>query len=285
MKNLFKAGAAALALTLSGGSAAANEFYIGVFGGFAFPTNDLELRNSTFWTGNRMGNYFSSSTTRTAIFQQSVTTAWQGELEGGWVVGAALGYYLNENLRIEFEEAYRRFSIEGSARGQDTSRAHLRLFDGGSFTGTFDVTEQAAFDAEADGSRSAWSLMANLWHDFDLGSVTPFVGAGVGIAYVDQEFEALELPATSSATLCDRPDPYPDACLAPAPVHRIHETGGTWAFAYQAAAGLGWDLGDSAILSAQYRFFGTAEPEIGNGQNSIQSHEILLGINIPFDRR
>ena len=51
--------------------------------------------------------------------------------------------------------------------------------------------------ALSDGEVSAFSLMANVWYDIDLGNspITPFLGAGVGMAKVDVEHRGAMTPA------------------------------------------------------------------------------------------
>jgi len=288
MKHMLKASAATIALTISASTSptwADDNFYIGLFGGLSLSGGELKASTSAFFSGNRIGQYFNSLTTRTNIFRQSQTTTWADDLDNGWIIGGALGYDLAHGPRIEIEEAYRHNGSSGSGRGREVASAHMRLFDGNSFTGSFDPIEIDAFDAGFDSTRTVWSLIANIWLDFEMGPVTPFVGGGLGLAFIDMTYAATELPDDFIGPVsCDRPDPYPDQCTAADAIpHEITINDNSWALAYQAGAGLAWALNDSSILSAQYRYFGTSEADLGNQENALDSHEILFGINIHFN--
>ena len=82
----------------------------------------------------------------------------EGELDNdeGFVVGAAVGYQLPHNVRIEGEVSYR--EVDSTAFASTGSTVVIS-------------------DPET------WSVMANAYYDFDLNSAfTPFVGLGVGAA-------------------------------------------------------------------------------------------------------
>ena len=263
----------------------AGDFYVGLFGGLSMPGGELEARTTISATGSNIGAYFSSLTMRTAIYQRTHISEWRSDLENGWVIGASLGYDLANGPRIEAEETYRQYTSVSRGSSRAISRAHMRLYDSGAFTGTFDPIEQRNFDAENDSSKSIWSLMANVWWDFDAGALTPFVGGGLGVAFVDLEYSATEIASDFVGPVtCDRPDPYPDQCSTALPLAQLTVTDNSMALAYQVGAGVGWEVNESAILSAQYRYFGTLEPELANGQNGTESHEFLLGVNFPFQR-
>jgi opacity protein-like surface antigen len=72
----------------------------------------------------------------------------------GYVGGIALGYKLNNSVRLEAEVAYRRNKIKTSF---EDKKVHVAY--------------------------ETYSVMANLYYDFNIGSdLTPYLGAGVGYA-------------------------------------------------------------------------------------------------------
>lgn len=73
----------------------------------------------------------------------------------GYVGGIALGYKLNNSVRLEAEVAYRRNKMKTST--EDNKKVHV------------------AFET--------YSVMGNLYYDFNMGGEwTPYIGAGVGYA-------------------------------------------------------------------------------------------------------
>jgi outer membrane autotransporter protein len=110
--------------------------YISVFGGYAFGT-----------TAN--GHY-------------SDTTTFDLPLNGGYLVGGALGMNVAPNLRAEVEVSYASHDVTG------TLTLHRAIGD---------VTTTAT------GGLNTLYLLGNLWYDIDTGSgFTPYLGAGVGAA-------------------------------------------------------------------------------------------------------
>ena len=125
------------------------------------------------------------------------------------------------------------------------------------------------------GSLILVGAMANLWFDIDTGGspLMPFLGGGVGVGQItldsrtDAEFSGVsvdqEFPASSAE-----------------------------AFAFQAGAGLGYDLGAGLALRIGYRLFGTTETQLAwNALDSdtddvlkaeILLHNIDLGISYQF---
>lgn len=113
----------------------------------------------------------------------------------------------------------------------------------------------------AGGDVNTWSLMANAIYDFNrAGPFHPFLGAGIGAAHHDSDATVGGVSAYS---------------------------GDEWAFAYQAFAGVGYDLNDTWSLKAQYRYFGTADYDVttpaGTGlEAEYDSHAVLIGFTVRF---
>ncbi|MEK0084147.1 outer membrane protein [Benzoatithermus flavus] len=161
------------------------------------------------------------------------------DLEEAPVFGGAIGYRFT----------YARLELNGSYRKYDVDKVHAEgLRSGG------------------DGEATSVVGLVNLFIDPDLGlPVHPFVGGGVGAAYVEVD------------TGNDSPLEVDD------------EAG---AFAWNLSAGLTWDITPSVALSASYRYLrlaGTdfsadlAGIDIGDVDvDDVVSHEVLLGLRYTF---
>jgi len=120
----------------------------------------------------------------------------------------------------------------------------------------------------SDGEAQVWSLMANLWYDFDFMGLNPdgintFFGGGVGVAQLDLEYNA------SMGT-------YFGGTIG----YGLDDSG--IGFAYQLGAGIGFDMGNGMMLSAQYRWFGTSDIDLGATDMRVESHNALIGLQIPL---
>ena len=106
--------------------------------------------------------------------------------------------------------------------------------------------------------------MANLWYDFDLGNnFFTTIGGGLGAANLNLEYNAA-MPTYFGGTA----------------LYSLDDSG--WGFAYQLGAGLGYDLGGGMTLSAQYRYFATTDIDVGQTDLAVQSHNVIVGLNIPL---
>ena len=118
-------------------------------------------------------------------------------------------------------------------------------------------------DLGASGDVYAVAGMVNAYYDFDLGSPwTPYVGGGVGGAVVG--FDGVDTQALGEFS--------EDEDLV---------------FAFQAAAGIGYEFTDNLTLYGGYRFFGTTEPELEDGagtgfDSEFYSHSIEVGLRYTF---
>jgi opacity protein-like surface antigen len=106
---------------------------------------------------------------------------------------------------------------------------------------------------EGEDTLSTLSLMLNGYYDFQTGSaLTPYVGAGIGWARHDID----------DADVDDS------------------------VFAYQATLGVCWALNDTMALDFAYRYFATADPEFGDGEDAQEleydSHNLTAGIRYKF---
>jgi OOP family OmpA-OmpF porin len=134
----------------------------------------------------------------------------------GYNLGGALGYDMGK-FRVEGEITYRSVDI--------------------------DTVNGVSFPLDA--SLSALTFMANGYYDFEMDSLTPYIGVGLGVA--DSEIEVSGFSAVSETD-----------------------------FAYQFMAGLAFNVSKTAYLTAGYRFFVISETDAPN------SHEFTLGARFMF---
>jgi len=121
--------------------------------------------------------------------------------------------------------------------------------------------------------------MANVWYDFDMGDspIKPFVGGGIGFAHATLDYNLTANTGISNSA------------------YGLFGTGGyayagngeesDWGFAYQLGAGIGYDLGNGLMLSAQYRYFNTSGMDLSPGGQidvDLESHNFLVGISVPI---
>jgi len=91
-------------------------------------------------------------------------------------------------------------------------------------------------------------VMANVMYDFAAGSViTPYVGAGAGIAFVDG-----------------------DSSL------------GSTQFAYQGIIGLGWNVDTNFRVNLDGRYYGTTNPSVGGTSWTNNNFTVMLGLQFKF---
>jgi outer membrane protein OmpA-like peptidoglycan-associated protein len=91
-------------------------------------------------------------------------------------------------------------------------------------------------------------VLANVMYDFAAGSViTPYVGAGAGIAFVDG-----------------------DSSL------------GSTQFAYQGIIGLGWNVDTNFRINLDGRYYGTTNPSVGGTTWTNNNFTVMLGLQYKF---
>ena len=91
-------------------------------------------------------------------------------------------------------------------------------------------------------------ILANLLYDFAPGStITPYIGAGAGIGFVD-----------SNASL------------------------GSTVFAYQGIVGLGWNVDTNFRVNLDGRYYGTSNPTVNGVGWTNNNFSVMLGLQIKF---
>ncbi|MFO7606659.1 MAG: outer membrane beta-barrel protein [Desulfurivibrionaceae bacterium] len=110
-----------------------------------------------------------------------------------------------------------------------------------------------------DGDVNSMALMGNFFVDFNYGAaVTPFVGAGIGVANVEYELDSITgIP--------------------------LNVSDDDTVFAYQAALGVAFSISETAKIDLSYRYFATADPEFdGNNEIEYATSNIMAGFRVNF---
>jgi len=112
-----------------------------------------------------------------------------------------------------------------------------------------------------DGDISGFAFMANAWYDIDTGTNwIPYLGGGVGVARVsaDVSFAGIEI-ADDSDTV----------------------------FAWQIGGGVGYEVSPGIVVSADYRYLATTDPEFEDALGAkfdaeYSSHNIMISVRGHF---
>jgi len=230
--------------------------------------------------------------------------------DDGFVVGGAIGWDFGNGWRSELEVAYRNHDLEDASVQGSFSRAYTHYdtlksyyyfatyqytaityvglntitrtgyIFANSFTtqsGKSNFGTTGAVNGSAGGELDTWSFMMNVWYDFDFGDspIHPFIGGGIGFAHAALDFNmgVTGLPNTLAGL------------FGTTASYRGNGEATDWGFAYQAGAGLGYDLGNGMMLSAQYRYFNTGAMDLSLADQievNLESHNFLVGLNIPL---
>ncbi|MDH3596092.1 MAG: porin family protein [Rhodospirillales bacterium] len=104
--------------------------------------------------------------------------------------------------------------------------------------------------SDFSGDISSWAFMANGYYDFQTGTNwVPYIGGGIGFANVEID---------SGGSDDDN------------------------VFAYQAGVGVAYEITPQLAVSLDYRFFGTADPEIFGDKLDYLNSTIMTGLRYTF---
>ena len=143
-------------------------------------------------------------------------------MDTGWAAGGVVGY----------DFVGPRFELEGIYRQN---------------TGTGTVAFPSGF-ANVRGRINQVAVMANLLYDFLPGAmITPYIGAGAGVAFVDPSLSA-------GCTMCSTQ------------------------FAYQGILGLGWNVDQNFRINLDGRYYATTNP----GSYTNNNLGVMLGVTFKF---
>ncbi len=219
------------ALALTSPAQAARPYYVSVMGGANF------LQDNSF--------HAVTSPTFSAD-----TLAFHPNSDTGFIVAATVGMHLDQvlsGLRVEAEGAYRKNNVKGTWQSN---------------TGTPTLISSGTLDYD----HSTWSVLANAWYDFNVGSaLKPYVGGGIGWAET-------RLKGTYKGL------------SAPNPNFDFSNDG----FAWQAGAGVNYALTPNIDVGIGYRYFSGPDVTVGSsfGANSaagsISSDNQSVLVNLTF---
>lgn len=196
----------------------------------------------------------------------SSTPAFDADMEVGSNVAiyGAIGRYYQNGFRGEIEFATRTQEVEEIPG------------DGLGFAG---------FPSSSDlGDLTVSTLMLNVYKDFAFdasGLLHPYVGAGIGAAYVRPEFDNISSPTAAEAG-------------GPSFSNRVIVADKDYVAAAQAMAGITYDFTDNMVVDLRYRYLKTGEVDYGGYVNSPQNdyiadlsteydaHEIVAGFRWNF---
>lgn len=153
--------------------------------------------------------------------------------ETGYVIEGAVGYAHGSGFRGELAIGYRE--------------------------NDFDEVDVGSASADLDGDISAFTTLVNGYYDFNLGrfgaegaaaNLTPFIGAGIGLAVLDTDGD-----------LGDEDDTV---------------------FAYQAIAGISYAFTPSVAVTMSYNYLGTSESDFDGIDADYNSHNVMAGLRFTF---
>ena len=229
-RQILLASAAVAGLSLVNAAAAsANQWYVSVAGG---------------------ANWADDSSFSVATVPSSSTTyAFANDVATGFVFTGAVGMNLDQylkGLRGEVELGYR----ENNVRGAWTT-----------FT-----TSSGTYSGVADYQHSTFSVMANVWYDFQVAGLNPYIGGGIGWANGELDGRFTHSTSTTHSLSAE-------------------ESG----FAFQLGAGLTMDIQPGLKANIGYRYFEGPDISLGAphpsdnplaGDIENQNHSVTVGLNV-----
>ncbi len=165
-------------------------------------------------------------------------------------------------LKVENTAAY---ALSG-ALGYDFGSVRFEIETSGhaSSVNTFSRLADGKMQKGSEGELSSFAVLANLYYDFkQRGKYTPYIGAGVGAAYV--EFDDYGTDANPNI---------------------LSDNGS--GLAYQGIAGFEYELHERIGITAEYRYFATSDIEMTTtlGSNPVdvpyRNHSLLAGLRMKF---
>ncbi len=222
-----------LAIAISNISYADSNFYVDLKGGY-----DFSIQNSTV-SSNSNPLAFKGDEIPGVYEFQNVT--WKNNFEGGFDAAAAFGFQF-DHWRWDFE-----FLFQNIQRDIDGDADFVQLADGGGAV-------VAPIDVDFPHSENRvwiYSLLLNGYYDFRINAKWhPFVGGGIGAAWVNSESTVESGKMLLNNTPINIIEKSPTISSVP--------------FAWQLKGGLTYLVNEHLYVEAQYRLFGTTHLSSGS---------------------
>jgi OmpA-OmpF porin, OOP family len=169
--------------------------------------------------------------------ESSVPASGSVKFDNSLSFAGALGIRMSKNFRLEGEISYSKSDLD-----------RIDINGAGSF--------------KAGGSMTQWLGLANVYYDFNVPwRVQPFIGAGLGMAFVDGDVTDISGFSADSS-------------------------GSTTALAWQLGFGAKYRMSPDLALSAGYRWLDTSDLDFGSYSIDYGNHEFRVGIeyDLPISR-
>jgi len=179
----------------------------------------------------------------------------------GLYVGGNLGITMLEDAEVEglTVESDTGYSLSGFV-GYSKNKGRIEMETSYQTNDLDKLGVEGYGEVGIDGDVSSISMLFNGYIDFtNSSSVTPYIGAGLGIARV--EISKVDVPGYGDLT-----------------TKSVDDT----VFAYQIGTGLLFKINDNIALDFKYRYLGTEDPEYEGVKIPYGSHDISLGMRYIF---
>lgn len=214
------------------GVAQAQDNYVSLSGGLSIQDNSNNAGNfnGVFTTG--AGTTIPGGTALPA----NAPVSWATQFNNGFVVNGAYGRRFG-NLRGEIEVGYQSSGVQSHGNVRAGGIALANEDAGVLITGSANLgTTVGTLVADGQGDLNTLFLMANMYYDLDTGTAfKPYVGVGAGVGFVDVAY-------------------------SPSGVGIIDDN--TTSFAYQAMAGVAYEISPMVEIFAGYRYRATLDAEV-----------------------
>lgn len=200
-------------------------------------------------TSNSNSVFYSPTAVGTSLFTLPDIN-WQNQFKNGYGINVAVGKYFSPHWHGDFEFLYQ--NIQRDAEGT------YNWLEQNSSTGAI-YSQQLNNPISKIATRAnIYSLMTNASYDLiHLGSLQPFLGAGVGISW-------LKSPSTQTNNAINIDDPNTPLIETAPAVQNSPSLYGT-AFAWQFKVGVNYMLSEKASAILQYRLFNTTDFKASQG--------------------
>jgi opacity protein-like surface antigen len=167
----------------------------------------------------------------------------ESEFDTGFAGEIAVGWEEPSGFRYELALGYAQYGV-----------GDLTIIEDGGIGVAAGVGDLDGSSVGGDGDVGAFTYMINGYYAFGSGMVQPYVGAGIGGAYVSADISALGVEVVDDSDNV---------------------------FAYQGTVGLEYRISDYAAIGARYTYFATTDPTFRDTlgvefDSEVQSHNAMI---------